>query len=1561
MASAKELKIIKQAKADYEKYKKLGDTSGMAAAHLRADQARGYSTVTKANQQGKYYQSVVSAEPPVLPKAPQRPLPSTFRNAPAPIKITPEQQAKNTQTFLNELKSNQGGIAAAAAGLGAGLVGGGKNYMAPETRQAIEGNKVLNRAFTGGQIAGSIPGFAAPYAAASKPITAAVSKLPALAKLSPLGQRIAGSVATDLAVGLPLNANYAINSEGLRGTDALKSIALNTGIDVATGGLIEGLPAALKALKSADNKIPVVQPNGKVSFVTATLPRATTPAPTPRVLPKATSLPNSITYDTIPVKGVDGMSKNNKIVTLYHGGSVEPSKFDISKSSDETALGKGFYATDGKGIAEEWAKERGGSIRQTDIDTTNFFDEYNMDFNDPRYAKVKQLLINSGLNPKFVESNFGGAGSLDYMAKALGRGEGNTMFPGGSKISNILKESGFDGAVAEFRDSKQYVSYNAKNIIPKAPTAPVQPRNPNLDAEIPKEQAFAQSGGLPKAETYNKALMQTALDEYDRTVESVADYIANYKPKGVDIGVIPKNGDELMRDGSIRYAASKNDQWYQEYYKANGKRPSKAEAKKLADKLVKESLRYRNGEFYNPDLGRLMDEMNGGLPKVEKATQPSQELKSLGADTFKGGTIQDMVDQYGAIEKGMAPRREVRNGVEIKVPKETPYGEVSKAMRTFQESKIVKDDLAKLNEEAILDGSVTKRTVSNQTVVDNANTIMDKGVDEAYNDFKRVAYSGKQPTSDDIALGARLVQELQNMGQNENALDIELDMLEMLSESGRTLQAAQIIKKLSPEGRLMSVARVARKISKTIGGQKVTVSDETMNMIRNAKTEGEIIRANERAATEMWEQVPSNFGDKANAWRYTAMLFNPKTHVRNIVGNAMFIPARYLKNVIGAGLEKTIIRNGERTKSVLNVFSKDDRELMEFARNDFKNEMKDVLKTSGGGKLDNVYRPQEATVYGKGNLGKFLLDKKGAKAKIASVGDMYLQLFKKGQFGTIPGETMELIRRLNIGALDIEDTWFMRWAYDGSFAQYMKANGLKASDMTDEVMQKAREYAGQEALKATYRDANSVANAISRAQRTLAKGSDKSGLLNFGMKAAGVAIEGLAPFKKTPLNIVKRAIAYSPANLIRGVVNMTYGVKSGKVTATEAIDELAAGIAGTGLVALGAWLGFTGLVTGKEGEWSDKLNQYQEMLGQQNYSMNINGKSYTLDWAAPNSLPFFVGVEIARSFMEEGTNTSEVANILDAMTQISDPMINLSMLKGLNELMTGSSEGISEKIATVAMGYAGQYNPTLFGQIARTVDDTRRSTISTAETKSERTLEKFGRKQVAKLPMASKQLEPYVDLWGREQKNGNALENFLSPGYFKQENITPVDKELLSLTKSLDKETAKKVLPTSTAYQYTVEADSESYRMSEKESTQYQKTRGQESFKGLAKLFNGSKYSQMDEEEKVKAVTDVYSKAAQTAKVEYLKNKGLSPLLALSDSQREKYATVTPLGVKEDQYLNSYNATRGIEGIKDDFGKTIYLSESYNKKQAIDKANPGASPKELRALYHAFGVSEKVW
>lgn len=69
--------------------------------------------------------------------------------------------------------------------------------------------------------------------------------------------------------------------------------------------------------------------------------------------------------------------------------------------------------------------------------------------------------------------------------------------------------------------------------------------------------------------------------------------------------------------------------------------------------------------------------------------------------------------------------------------------------------------------------------------------------------------------------------------------------------------------------------------------------------------------------------------------------------------------------------------------------------------------------------------------------------------------------------------------------------------------------------MSQEFLDRAMAYAVREAQKATYRDASALASTLSRAA-----GSNKT--LN-------LVIEGVLPFKKTPINILKRGVEYSPA------------------------------------------------------------------------------------------------------------------------------------------------------------------------------------------------------------------------------------------------------------------------------------------------------------------------------------------------------------------------------------------------------------------------------------------------
>ena len=83
---------------------------------------------------------------------------------------------------------------------------------------------------------------------------------------------------------------------------------------------------------------------------------------------------------------------------------------------------------------------------------------------------------------------------------------------------------------------------------------------------------------------------------------------------------------------------------------------------------------------------------------------------------------------------------------------------------------------------------------------------------------------------------------------------------------------------------------------------------------------------------------------------------------------------------------------------------------------------------------------------------------------------------------------------------------------------------------------------------------------------------------------------------------------------------------------------------------------------------------------------------------APVSLPLFVGVELFNS-LESGTVNGFV-DIVDAMTSISEPMVNMSMLQGLNRAVTNFDQkgALTSTAADMALGYFSQGVPTLSGR-----------------------------------------------------------------------------------------------------------------------------------------------------------------------------------------------------------------------------------------------------------------------
>lgn len=562
------------------------------------------------------------------------------------------------------------------------------------------------------------------------------------------------------------------------------------------------------------------------------------------------------------------------------------------------------------------------------------------------------------------------------------------------------------------------------------------------------------------------------------------------------------------------------------------------------------------------------------------------------------------------------------------------------------------------------------------------------------------------------------------------------------------------------------------------------------------------------------KQVPSTWRDKWNAWRYLAMLGNPRTHIRNIVGNVGFQPVRWTKDRLAAAIEAGVSAASggklQRTKSFAT-----NPALYRAAWQDYKN-VSDVLS---GNKYDDVQ----------------------------SIINDNRTIFKT--------KPLEALRKFNTNALSVEDMWFKRITYAGALSGYLNANGvtaeqLKSGNVDPNLLSAARDYAGQDALKATYNDRNVVSDKVIQAARALGP---------FG--------EAVLPFKRTPANILVRGFEYSPLGLAKGLTYDLYQVKQGNMTGAQAIDNIAAGMTGTGLMLLGGLLAAAGIVSGGAGD-DEKQAQFNELTGGQTYALNLpGGGSVTLDWLAPEALPFFMGVQAMESFGEEGLTGDTITS---AFASISEPMLEMSMLQSLNDLIdnvsyAASNEKLSGLVGSSLISYLTQAIPTIGGQIERTFEDKRYSTYTNKDSLLPTDIQYALGKASAKIPGWDFQQVPYIDAWGREEETGllpmRALNNFLNPAYTSSLNVTPVDEEIQRLYNATG---VGSVIPSRADKSITV--DGEDINLSGDKYVEYAKTKGGTAFDLLSSIIDTSAYKGLSDDEKVKLISDVYEYANSVGK-----------------------------------------------------------------------------------------------
>ena len=653
---------------------------------------------------------------------------------------------------------------------------------------------------------------------------------------------------------------------------------------------------------------------------------------------------------------------------------------------------------------------------------------------------------------------------------------------------------------------------------------------------------------------------------------------------------------------------------------------------------------------------------------------------------------------------------------------------------------------------------------------------------------------------------------------------------------GQALQSRKIFRLMTPEGRISTLQKMLSNTQDELNAKGTNInlkfSDWIYRAAAEATEEGDFAKVQQAAAAELAQQLPANWKDRFRSFRMFSMLANPRTHIRNVIGNALFVPAVGLKNKLGA-IAEIATRQKERTKTLAPFLNSDVRQ---FARMDAQM-MKDIL--TGEAKY-NELNPVDQ-------------QKKAFKGLLQAAMDF------------------------NSNALEAEDWLFLKGHYRKALGGWMQANGYTAEQLQNDaaLLEKGRTYAINEAQKATYRDFSQLASSLNQV-------SKKGGV-------AGFIVDATLPFKKTPANILKRGMEYSPAGIMRSLTTDIYHLKQyldynkGKLNAlpekaispAQFIDHLCSGLAGSAILTVGALLANAGVVSCGLDDDDDEL---EKLKGNQKYSINLKDTfiakilgediTFTMDWAAPMSMPFFVGAAIQNQLAKGGDLDAD--ELINAFANITEPVFNLSMLDGINTVFKTSqyddTNTLTQIGAKIGSNYMTSYVPSVIGAIARTIDDKQRKNfVESGKGTGVLGTFRYAAEQVQnKIPGLNQQNIATRDVWGNEETTGLAeriLENFILPGYVNEYKDDPL---LNEIGRVADATQDYSIVPSDPPKSFSYK--NQKIVLTDKQWDAYKRDRGQTAFDMLTDLIKNPDYQNASPATQADMISKVWSYADKMGK-----------------------------------------------------------------------------------------------
>lgn len=510
--------------------------------------------------------------------------------------------------------------------------------------------------------------------------------------------------------------------------------------------------------------------------------------------------------------------------------------------------------------------------------------------------------------------------------------------------------------------------------------------------------------------------------------------------------------------------------------------------------------------------------------------------------------------------------------------------------------------------------------------------------------------------------------------------------------------------------------------------------------------------------------VPVTLGQKLSALAYMNMLSASTTGVKNVLGNVVMGPMEAASEAIATGIDKVVSgKTGNRTTTISSS-----AEVAKGLREGLAEAAQTIADTY-------VYQADtsQSRRYDVSGDAPRVFQNRLMEGKRRFV-DMVMQLGDRPFFRAEYSRQLDMIKRLSAeGKMKKKD---VTTAEDGRQV-------VSYSEMTEADMHKE---AAQRALERVFQEDDAIVNWVNSAPANLRP-----------------FLQAVIPFVKTPTNIAKRMLDYTPVGLAKTLLGN--GIRAAKHDGSfdqrRFVMGVGRGLTGTGMIMAGALLSSLGALDIGDG-YGEEDDSALYGAGMANYDpygkhLIIDGNKVSVDWLGAAGIWMTIGAAAANEWDNEDMGLGEkmYTVMLKSGPEILNLLFDNTMLSSASDLLGGAEDGekLGANIVKTVTGSTLQQmlSPADIRQFAKFTDEYERDYRN-----DNPVIEAINKNVIRYWPVLRQTLPIKYDMtgdpvrqsskygWGREDENAvlNFMNMYMSPTNIQSDKGDKALDELIDLS-----------------------------------------------------------------------------------------------------------------------------------------------------------------------------------